>query len=101
MLYSKFLMAAGMLAAIGFASQLRASITLSLNASADTFVSNGVVNSVDQSNFNYGGAGAMMVASADLGKGDLQSVIRFDTSTVKSQLDTARARGSGISPRSH
>jgi len=81
------------LAALGLASQLCASVTLSLNASADTFVSNGVIGGVDQSNSNYGAAGAMMVASADLGKGDMQSVIRFDTSSAKSQLDIALGSG--------
>ena len=80
-------------AVCALAAPVRAGVTIDLSADADTFVSNGTVNGADQSGKNYGGAGAMMVASADLGKGDQQSLIRFDTAGVKSAFDTQFGAG--------
>src|SRR5262245_50066175 len=66
---------------------------VSLTSVADTFVVD-VAQGVDVSGNNYGGAGALMVAKADLtpgtpstSYGDFKSLVRFDTSGVKAQFD--------------
>jgi hypothetical protein len=74
------------------AQRAQASFTVTITSPvADTFVTNGPTNNLGGN--NYGGAGALMVAGAGLGNGEFDSAVRFDTSTVKSQLDAALGAG--------
>jgi len=59
--------------------------TLTLNPSADAFVTTGPTANL--SGNNYGGAGALSLAATGLAKGEFQSVLRFDLSTARASFD--------------
>ncbi len=56
---------------------MRAQTTFSVMSSADTFVTTGPPGN-DLSANNYGGAGALLIAPASSGKGEFQTIMRFD-----------------------
>jgi len=60
---------------------------ITLNPTADAFVSAGNASS------NYGAAGGLSVAASGLAKGELQSYMKFDTSSAKSAFDTTFGAG--------
>jgi hypothetical protein len=64
--------------------------TFSLNPVADAFVTTGPTGNLSGS--NYGGAGAIAV-SAPLARGEFQSVMRFDLSTVRAAMDAQYGAG--------
>lgn len=66
-------------------------LILTLNPTADAFVTTGPVN--DLINNNYGGAGALAVSAAGLAKGEFQTVLRFDTSSVVASFDSTFGAG--------
>jgi hypothetical protein len=76
----------GFLAPIAGAAPQSVTLSGSTQTVADTFVTNGPTNNLGGN--NYGGAGALMVAGSGLGKGEFDSAIRFDTSSVKTAFDT-------------
>src|ERR1051325_2699813 len=59
--------------------------SLSLSPSADAFVTGGPSGNL--SGNNYGGAGALGVASAGSAKGEFQSLLPFDLSGAKTSFD--------------
>ena len=81
---------------LGFRSLCRSScfgfwLALAASADAATFalsppVADALVSSANPTN-NYGGAGANAVAGSATAKGEFQSVIRWDTSTAKTNFD--------------
>src|SRR6266404_5777901 len=74
------------LAALAFLLCLHApAASFSLNPSADAFVTTGPSGNLSIS--NYGGAGALSVASPDLPQGEFQSVLQFGLSGAKSSFD--------------
>ena len=68
------------------------SATFSLNPSADAFVTTGGPSFILVSN-NYGGAGALSIASPGSPKGEFQSVMQFNLSSVKSSFDSQFGAG--------
>jgi hypothetical protein len=68
-----------------------AAATFSLNPAADAFVTTGPTGNL--SNSNYGGAGALSVAAPGLGRGEFQSVLRFDLSGARSFFDAQYGAG--------
>ena len=67
--------------------ELAAGETFSLNPSADAFVS-----SANATN-NYGAAGAVAVSARGLPKGELQSVLKFDLASAKTDFDAVLGVG--------
>ena len=61
--------------------------TMTLNATADTFLSS--VNATS----NYGGAGALAVSAAGLPKGEFDSLLRFDLASAKASFDALYGAG--------
>jgi hypothetical protein len=66
---------------------LAAPVTLTLGPEADALVS------AKYPTNNYGGAGALAIAGTNLGKKEFQSVLRFNTSTVKDHFDAIFGTG--------
>lgn len=65
--------------------------SFSTNPSADAFVSTG--SSGNLSGNNYGGAGAISLSAPGLPQGELQSVLRFDSSGAVSSFDSTYGAG--------
>jgi hypothetical protein len=65
--------------------------TVTLNPSADTFVTTGPSGSLSAN--NYGAAGALSVAAPGLAKGEFQSLLRFDLSTARAAFDAQYGAG--------
>lgn len=65
--------------------------SVSVNPIADAFVTTGTGNSLVAS--NYGSAGALAVSASGLSKGEFQSFLKFDLSSVKSTLDADYGAG--------
>ena len=65
---------------------------ISMNPTADAFVSTGPTNTLAAN--NYGGAGALALSAAGSAKGEFQSVLRFDLSAAKSSFDGLYGAGS-------
>jgi hypothetical protein len=59
--------------------------SISLNPTADAFVTTGPAGEL--SGTNYGGAGALSVAAPGLARGEFQSVLRFNLSGARSAFD--------------
>jgi hypothetical protein len=75
-------------AALPFAAQ---AATFSANLVADAFVTTGSANSLSDS--NYGGAGALSIAAPGSGKGEFQSVMRYDLSAALTFFNTTFGAG--------
>ncbi|MEQ1859117.1 MAG: hypothetical protein ABMA13_04215 [Chthoniobacteraceae bacterium] len=73
-----------------FAPQARA-VIITLNPSADAFVTTGPTN--DLIGNNYGGGGGLAVSAAGLPKGEFQSLARFDVSSAVSSFNTTFGPG--------
>lgn len=68
--------------------------TITLNPSADAFVTAGSSNpNAGNATVNYGAAGAMQVSAAGSTKGEIQSLLRFDFAGAKSTFDTTFGAG--------
>jgi hypothetical protein len=67
------------------------SVSVSLNPSADAFVTTGPTGNL--SGNNYGGAGALSVAAPGLGQGEFQSVLQFNLASAKSSFDSQFGAG--------
>jgi hypothetical protein len=65
--------------------------TVTLNPSADAFVTTGPTANL--SGNNYGGAGALSIAASGLANGEFQSVMRFDLSGARTSFDTQFSPG--------
>jgi len=65
--------------------------TVTLNPSADAFVTTGPSGSLSAN--NYGAAGALSVAAPGLANGEFQSVLQFDLSTARTSFDTQFGAG--------
>ncbi len=78
------LLVAGVFAAIASSGK---SATISLNPTADAFVSSA------NPAYNYGGAGALQVSAAGLPAGEFESVLQFDLSSAKSSFDATFGSG--------
>lgn len=65
---------------------------VSLNPTADAFVTSGPLTN-DLTANNYGGGGALAVSAAGLAKGEFQSVLSFDMSSAKSSFDNLYGAG--------
>jgi hypothetical protein len=72
-------------------TQPAAAATFTLNPSLDAFVAAGPAGVLATN--NYGGAGVLAVASSAAPKGEFQSVLQFDLSTVKTAFDTQFGAG--------
>jgi len=72
---------------VGAMRTATAATTVSLNPTADAFVS-----AANPAN-NYGGGGALSVAASGLPNGEFESVMRFDTSGAKTTLDAQYGAG--------
>jgi hypothetical protein len=70
-----------------FAETSFGQVIVTATPAADTFVTSASPNS------NYGAAGGIGVAAPGLAKGEFRSFIRFDTSSIKSSLDTTFGAG--------
>src|SRR5262249_2732056 len=60
--------------------------TFSTNSIKDAFVATGPSGNLSSN--NYGGGGALTLASAALPKGEFQTVMEFDLSAAKAAFDT-------------
>lgn len=68
-------------------------LLVSLNPTADTFISNGNINGVSPTN-NFGGLGAISVAgSASGNNGEYLALLKFDLSSAVSQFDLTYGAG--------
>jgi len=65
--------------------------TFSLNPQEDAFVTTGPSGNLSSN--NYGGAGALSVASSGLSQGEFQSVLQFGLSGAKSSFDSQFGAG--------
>jgi hypothetical protein len=59
---------------------------VTVNPSADAFVTTGPTNNLTAN--NYGGGGALGISATGSPNGEFQSVLKFDTSTAKSVFDS-------------
>ena len=59
---------------------------------ADTFVTSGTANNAAP-NKNYGGAGSLVVAGANSGNGEFDSLLKFTLAPAKTQFDTQFGAG--------
>jgi hypothetical protein len=76
--------------ALFFALRLQAA-TVTMNPSADAFVTTGPSGSLSAN--NYGGAGALSVAAPGLARGEFQSLLRFDLSAARTAFNTLFGAG--------
>ncbi len=70
--------------------------TYSSESIADAFLvvgGAGAPNTGDLTANNYGGAGTLAIAPANAGKGEFQSVVKFNLATIKSQFDLQYGAG--------
>jgi len=65
--------------------------TVSLNPSADAFVTTGPSGNL--ANNNYGGGGALSVAAQGLAQGEFQSLLQFGLSTARNSFDSQFGAG--------
>jgi hypothetical protein len=73
--------------AIALATSLCAhGAVVSINPSADAFVTTGPANALATN--NYGGGGSLALAAAGSPNGEFQSVLRFHTRAAKNSLDS-------------
>lgn len=80
-----------LLAAVFFsatAARTGLAVTLSINPSADAFMTGGSADvNAGSPSLNYGGAGALMVSAPGSQKGEIQSLLKFNLAPVKTTLD--------------
>jgi len=81
----------GVAAALLVSASLCGAASISLNPSADAFVTTGPSANLVSS--NYGGAGALGVSASGLANGEFQSYLKFDLSSVKSTFDADYGAG--------
>ncbi len=76
------------------AIHVRAATTVALTPDQDSVVATGIANAFVSN--NYGGAGATSVSGSSAGKGEAQTITRFDTATAKASFDTEFGAGNWI-----
>ena len=72
-------------ALLGFSSITKAQVTYAGTDYADAFLASGSSNNpvgADLTGLNFGGAGTLVVASAALGKGEFQSLLKFNLASA-------------------
>ena len=68
--------------------------SLSFTSTADTFVCGGSTNgSAGSPSLNYGGAGALMISATGTTKGEIQTLLKFDLSSIVASLNTTYGAG--------
>lgn len=82
---------AGVTTALLISTDLCDAASVSLNPSADAFVTSGPSGNLAAN--NYGGAGALGVSASGLANGEFQSYLKFDLSSAKSTFDADYGTG--------
>jgi len=69
-------------------SALAQSVSSTTTTVQSAFVTDGTLNGVGQSNYNFGAAGTMALAGANSGNGTLESVMEFSLSSIEAGFNT-------------